>query len=178
MVFSGRVYFDFLSPNVWRFYRLLTAAAREGVELRLAWRSFAPDDDEAGRLALASFEAVLDLAPERHGRYLQAILAMHHLDGFAVDDAATWHEAAKAADVPAGVVDRAEAYLQAVDVSTAEARELGVCRTPALYRHGPVLEIALTPAAYHDASVVRRLETIDRVIADDGLWVLRKPDLE
>ncbi len=178
MVFSGRVYFDFLSPDVWRFYRLLTAAAREGVELRLAWRSFAPEGDRSGRLALASFEAVLDLAPDRHGRYLQAILAMHHLDGFVVDDPATWHEAAKAADVPSDVVDRADAYLEAVDISTAQARELGVCRTPALYRHGPVLEIELTPAAYHDPAVVHRLETIDRVIADDGLWVLRKPELE
>ncbi|HHC08281.1 MAG TPA: hypothetical protein ENK55_06160 [Actinobacteria bacterium] len=172
MRFTGRVYFDFAAPAVWRFYRLLTTAARRGVELRMAWRSFAPEGDEAGRRALASFEEVLDRAPERHGAYLQALLAQHHLDGRAVDDPEAWRLAAEVARVPAP--RDPEAYLPAVDASTAAARELGVRATPTIYRHGPVLEVDVTPAAYA-GDVVARLALIDAVLEDDGIWRLVKP---
>jgi len=177
MELTGRVYFDFAAPAVWRFYRFLTVAARQGVSLRLAWRSFALEDDEPGRLALASFEAVLDGVPERHGAYLQAILALHHLDEAPIDDPGTWRRAAEAAKVPVELVADREAvapYLEAVDASTAQAAELGVCGTPTLYRRGPVMEIDLTPAAY-EGDVARRVALIDAVFADDGIWRLQKP---
>ena len=177
MQLPGRVYFDFASPAVWRFYRFLTVAVRQGVVLRLAWRSFAPEGDEAGRWALASFEAVLEGAPERHGAYLQTLLALHHLDEAAIDDPDTWRRAAETAKVPVALVAGRETvagHLDAVDASTAQAAELGVCGTPSLYRHGPAMQIDLTPAAY-DGDVTARVALIEAVFTDDGIWRLRKP---
>lgn len=34
MRFEGRVYFDFVNPAVWWFYRFLTVASKAGADLR------------------------------------------------------------------------------------------------------------------------------------------------
>ncbi|MCL1598214.1 MAG: hypothetical protein M3094_03450 [Actinomycetia bacterium] len=169
MRFEGRVYYDF-SPRVWRFYRFLAAAGQKGADLRLDWRSFLADDDPQNATGLALVESVRRSAPERHGAFLQALLALRHIEGADLTDPATATAAAEAAGI-SGVVEPNPAGVAA---STEEGRTLGVTGTPTIHRHGPVLRIDVNPAAY-EGDVLERLRLIDGVLEDDGLWVLRKP---
>ena len=85
MLFQGRIYYDF-SPAVWRFYRFLTAAANAGAELRLEWRPYLSEGDVQSSEGLALVEAVRQRFPDRHGAYLQALLALRHLEGADLTD--------------------------------------------------------------------------------------------
>ena len=58
--------------------------------------------------------------------------------------------------------------------STEEAFRLGVAGTPTVFRHGPVLQVGVNPAAYK-GKVIERLRLIDAVLEDDGIWSLVKP---
>ncbi len=173
MEFSGRVYFDPTSPAVWRFYRFLTVAAGQGARLRLAWRAFATGD-EVGRRVLAGYEAARTFATERHGAYLQALLVLAHREGADLGDPETIRTAATAAGIDPDLVGDPERYLDLVDASTSEGRALGVRTVPSIYRHGPVLEVDVTPAAF-EGDALARLRLIDGVLEDDGIWRLGKP---
>lgn len=174
-MFDGRIYFDFSEPAVWRFYRFLTAAARGGSELQLEWRSFlAEDGSHAGLVALASFEAVRDQHPARHGAYLQAMLSLHHLDAANLDSDETLRTAAEAAGVPASVPLSWERYRERVTTSTDEGHALGVNAVPTIYRHGPVMRIDVNAASY-EGDVTGRLRLIELILEDDGIWGLMKP---
>ena len=169
MRFEGRVYYDF-SPQVWRFYRFLAAAGKKGADLRLDWRSFLPDDDPQSAAGLALVESVRRDSPERHGVFLQALLALRHIEDADLTDPRTAAAAAEAAGIT-GVI---ESNPEAVAASTGEGRALGVVGTPTIYRHGPVLRVEVNPAAY-EGDVLERLGRINAVMEDDGIWVLEKP---
>jgi len=169
MRFEGRVYYDF-SLQVWLFYRFLAAAGNRGADLRLDWRSFLASDDPQSAAGLALVESVRHDAPERHGVFLQALLALRHIEGADLTDP---HTAAVAAEA-AGLAGAVEPRIDAVIASTEKARLLGVVGTPTIHRHGPVLRIEVNPAACN-GDVLERLNRIDGVLEDDGIWVLEKP---
>lgn len=174
MAFSGRVYFSFGSRDTFHFYRFLAAAVDEGAELQLSWVPFLEGDDPAELRAAAAFAAVKGADPDRHGAYLQAFLGSVHIDGAALDDDAGYVAAAEHAGVepaiPLGWIESVEAVRAASD----EGRELGVTATPAIFRYGPVLRVVVNPAALQ-GDVLARLDLIDRMIGDDGVWRLDKP---
>ncbi|MCL1597679.1 MAG: hypothetical protein M3094_00735 [Actinomycetia bacterium] len=169
MRFEGNVYYDF-SPEVWRLYRFLAEAGKKGADLRLDWRSFLADDDPQNAIGLALVETVRRVAPERHGVFLQALLALRHIDNADLTDPNTAVAAAEAAGL-SGVVEPSP---DAVVASTEEGRALGVAGTPTIHRQGPVLRVEVNPAAY-DGDVLERLSRINAVMDDDGIWVLQKP---
>ena len=173
MRFEGRVYFDFVNPSVWWFYRFLAIAAKAGAELRMDWRPFDVGGDVASRRALAGFTAIADEYPERQGAYLQALLALRHHKGEDLGDPDTLAAAADAARVAAPSVADVE-WFDRVAESTLEGHKLGVAKTPTLYRHGPVLHVETNMAAL-SGDVLERLRLIDGVLADDGIWSLTKP---
>ena len=169
MLFQGRIYYD-VSPAVWRFYRFLTAAANEGAELRLDWRPYLSDDDSQSSEGLALVEAVRQRFPDRHGAYLQALLALRHLEGADLTDPTVTAVAASSAAIDRTVVPDYEAAVGSTEVGAS----LGVSGTPTIFRHGPVLRVGVTPAAY-EGDVLERLRLIDAVLNDDGIWSLAKP---
>lgn len=177
MQFTGRVYYDFVSADVFRFYLLLVEARREGAEIGLEWRAFPASDAARDRRALAAAELIRAEAPGKHGGYVQAVLAAVHLDQTAADDERLEMVAARAAGlapdlVAPDVVDSRGAEL--LTATVAEARNLGVSGVPTVYRHGPAVRIKTTPAV-NSGPATRRLEVIDAVLEDDGLWELTKP---
>lgn len=58
--------------------------------------------------------------------------------------------------------------------AVSEAVELGVEGVPSLYRQGSPLRIETTEAISSGSSR-QRLELIDGMLEDDGLWLLAKP---
>lgn len=169
MRFDGRLYYDF-SPPVWRFYRFLTAAAGEGAELQLDWQPFLKGGDPAGAAGLALAEGVRSRAPGRYAAFVQALLAIRHLDGADLADPRTAILAAESA----GLRDPIVPDESAVARSTETAAELGVTAAPTVFRHGPVLHIGVNPASY-GGGALERLRVIDAVLSDDGIWTLAKP---
>jgi predicted DsbA family dithiol-disulfide isomerase len=169
MLFQGRVYYDFSLP-VWRFYRFLTAAANEGADLRLEWCPYLAGADPQSAEGCALVEAVRERFPDRHGAYLQALLALRHLEGADVTDPTVSSVAAASAGIDGPVVPDHGA----VERSTAEGVRLGVAGTPTIFRHGPVLQVGVNPAAY-TGDLLERLRLIDAVLDDDGIWLLAKP---
>ena len=169
MLFQGRIYYDF-SPAVWRFYRFLTAAANEGAELRLDWRPYLSDVDSQSSEGLALVESVRQHFPDRHGAYLQALLALRHLEGADLTDPSVTAVAASSAAIDGTVVPDYEAAIRSTEVGAS----LGVSGTPTIFRHGPVLRVGVNPAAY-EGDVLERLRLIDAVLNDDGIWSLAKP---
>ena len=179
MRFSGRVYFDFVAPAVWRFYRFLTVAAAEGATLQLDWRPF-QQQGAAGRdgeEALFAYAWIREHDQAASATYLQALLTAYHRNGAEADIIATAESAARVAGIDAAGWREAVSGAHganAVARATEEGRGLGVSRVPSLYRHGPVLHVDLTPAAL-DPGALRRLELIDGVLEDDAIWTLSKP---
>ena len=169
MLFQGRIYYDF-SPAVWRFYRFLTAAANEGAELRLDWRPYLSDADPQSSEGVALVESVRQRLPDRYGAYLQALLALRHLEGADITDPSVAAVAASSAAIEGTVVPDYEAAIR----STEMGASLGVTGTPTVFRSGPVLQVKLTPAAY-EGNVLERLRLIDTVLGDVGIWSLAKP---
>lgn len=169
MIFHGRVYYDF-SPPVWRFYRFLTAASNDGADLRLDWCPFLSEADAQSAAGLALVEAVRRRSPDRYGAYLQALLALRHLEGADLTDPSV----AAVAAASAGIEEMPAPESDAVARSTEEGAALGVSGTPTVYRHGPVLRVDVNPAAF-SGDTVGRLALIDAVLQDDGIWSLRKP---
>lgn len=169
MLFQGRIYYDFSSP-VWTFYRFLTAASNEGAELRLEWRPFLSDADAQSASGLALVEAVRRQSPDRHGAYLQALLALRHLEGADLTDPSVAGMAAASAGIPEMPAPDEDAVVR----STEEGMALGVSGVPTVVRHGPALRVDVNPAAFV-GDTVGRLALIDAVLQDDGIWSLRKP---
>jgi hypothetical protein len=58
--------------------------------------------------------------------------------------------------------------------STEAARKLGVSDVPTVVATGPPVHIKMTHAANY-GNAVRRLELINRMLGDDGIWSLTKP---
>ena len=173
MRFEGRVYFDFASADTWHFYRLLAAAAGQGVDLALSWVPYLERDEAARLHALAAFAAVSSADPARHGAFLQSMLELHHREGAPLGVESSL-AAARAAEVAPDVVATAWQHEAPVRAATAQALALGVTASPTLYRHGPVMHVRVNPAAL-TGDVVGRLGLIDAVLGDDGIWAMVKP---
>jgi 2-hydroxychromene-2-carboxylate isomerase len=182
MDFTGRLYFDFVHRDVWRFLQVLLSAQREGARPGLEWKPFLAgglpegDLDGHGRL-LAAAEIVRTDAVLSHGPFVSAVLTAIHSEGMTVEDRDVLALAARVAqlddDFLAGdVIERRGRVL--LDTAQEEANALGVDAVPSIYRHGPVVAVRMT-AAVAMGSGSRRLELIDAMLDDDGLWELRKP---
>lgn len=169
MIFHGRIYYDF-SPAVWRFYRFLTAASNEGADVRLEWHPFLTAADPQSASGLALVEAVRRQFPDRHGAYLQALLALRHLEGADLMDP----DVTAMAAASSGIQETPTPDYDSVARSTEEGSGLGVSGAPTIFRHGPVLRVDVNPAAY-SGDTLERLRLIDAVLEDDGIWSLRKP---
>jgi 2-hydroxychromene-2-carboxylate isomerase len=176
MEFTGRVYFDFASREVFRFFQIIAGARREGAEVGLEWRGYATSATAPDRDALAASELVRADAPQSHGAFVQAMLAAVHVEGMGFD-ADLIPIVAKAAGVEPGIVQPGEVASrgeQLLAATIAEAEALGVSAVPTVYRHGPAVTVRTTPAVL-TGSALRRLELIDAMLEDDGVWGLTKP---
>lgn len=177
MDFTGRLYFDFISPDVFRLHQLLARAEAEGVTLGLQWRAFPSSSDAIDRSALAAAEMVRTMAPGRYGAFVQTVLVGVHLEHMEFEGDGLLEAASRAAGIDADVVAATrlatvgEALLQATEK---EAEGLGVTGVPSVYRHGPAVRVRTTPAIAR-GQARRRLEIISAMLDDDGLWELSKP---
>ena len=183
MEFTGRVFFDFESFDVWRLYQTALKASRDGsVTVRVTWEEFlAAEVDREQPIApkvraLAACAAVRDAHPEAWQRFNQAMLTLIFQEK---DDPRKDTTLAVAARV-AGI-DGDETIARALDpgldlliASSEEVRKLGVKDVPTVLRDGPPVHIRLTPAANY-GNAVYRIDLINRMLRDDGIWSLTKP---
>ena len=160
---------------------MLTAAQQEGARIGLEWKPFVVgglDGATAGqRRLLQASEVIRQDVPLRHGGFVPAILTAIHDEGASADDPELIVVACRVAGLDEDLVDDVSIDGPGrvlLERSQAEAETLGVDAVPTLYRHGPVLTVRTTGAAALGGAAAR-LETIDRVLDDDGLWELRKP---
>lgn len=180
MRFGADLYFDFDGSDSWRLFLLLTRAEEEGVTLDVQWMGLDPSWDggddplRGGQRALAMHAAVHDFAKQRLLR--QALFTLAHRQGDSFDDDLTLLAAAKVAGLDGQVM------LGAVDTTgRAELRRnrqaaasVGVLGVPSMVRGGPPLLVGTT-AALDEGPARSRLEVIDGMLDDDGLWHLSKP---
>ncbi len=182
MEFSGRVYFDIASGDSWRFYQLIARAFEERAQIRLEWRSWVAGGLGDGPLtgqerAQAAYEWVREAVPTKQGPFLQALFIAVHEEEAPPGDAATILLAARLAGLDPDLLTDTEIDGEGrrlLEISTREGDELGVAGVPSVYRLGPVLQVRTTGAVTRDRAS-DRLETINRMLDDDGLWELRKP---
>jgi predicted DsbA family dithiol-disulfide isomerase len=181
MEFTGKLFYDFTSPDVYRLAQLLAVAEAEGTRIQLEWTPFLAVPPPAGRLEgaarmLAAAEAVRFAAPHLLGGFIQAGLVAVHEEGEDVAGDVLLPLVLRAAHAVDYVDDLAIEGLgrNALERATAEAAELGVTAAPAFFRHGPVVHVRTTAAPPPRGARVR-LQLIDGVLEDDGIWELRKP---
>ncbi len=180
MSFSGTVYFDFESADSWRLFLLLTTAAEEGAALDVTWVGFPVDgpgsagDMTPGVRALAAHAAVIE--PERQQRLRQALFTLRHSQGDALDAELTYRAAAKVAGVDGDVLLAAipDVGHRSLVLAHRTAVEAGVSVVPSIARQGPAVHVTTTPAVQMGRARPR-LDLIDQMLADDGLWGLVKP---
>lgn len=183
MEFQGRIFVNFDSFDVWRIYSTALQASRDSsVRIDVTWEEFLIDDvDPAGRIsgktrALAACAAVRDSHPEQHQRFVQAMLTLLYQEKDDPKKDTTLAVAARVAgldgdEVIARTIDPGIELLVA---SSAAARELGVRDVPTIIGNGPPLHIKMTGAASYGSAVLR-LDLINRMLRDDGIWSLTKP---
>lgn len=180
MHFTGTVFFDFSTHDVWRLYTVLLRASQDrGVAVDVEWRAFSTEDPEtasASLRGLASCEVVRELFPEHHDKYVRALLTLVYEDRDEPGSDRTLAVAARVAGLAAAdVLTRVDKQgLQLLAAAIESARERGVSDVPTIEREGPPVLVKTNGAAmYGDA--VARLRLIDQMIRDDGVWVLSKP---
>jgi 2-hydroxychromene-2-carboxylate isomerase len=181
MQFTGRLFYDFVSADVWRFFQMLISAQNEGAQLGVEWKPFlvagVPGELDAHARLLAAAEIVRNDAVLNHGAFVAAVLTAVHAEGMALESDEIIPLALRLAQLDAGflgdglVATQGRAHLEA---SQAEAATLGVDAVPTVYRHGPVVAVRTTSAVTM-GSGLHRLEMINAMLEDDGLWELRKP---
>ena len=183
MEFTGRIFFDFDSFDVWRIYSTALKASRDrNVQVSITWEEFLIDEvDKEARVpgkirALAACAAVRDAFPDQHQRFVQALLTMIYQEKDDPKKDLTYAVAAKVAGI-----DGAEVMARMLDpgldllaASSSEARQLGVTDVPTIVRNGPPLLVKTTGAANYGSAVLR-LDLINRMLNDDGLWSMSKP---
>jgi hypothetical protein len=182
--FTGTIYFDFESADSWRLFALTVAAERERVAVSATWRGFMvgradeeltePAEMGPGERALAAHAAVFDLVRQR--RLREALFTLVHRQGDSLEDELTYRAAAKVAGLDGDVLLDAidEIGFRTLVQGHRTALASGVTATPSIVRNGPPLLVTTTPAIQDDRARPR-LEIIDRMLADDGLWGLVKP---
>ena len=181
MHFTGTVYFDFESYDNWRIYTLLLKASRDrAVSVDVEWEAFTTREVEDGSSqvrGLAACAAVRAIFAEQHERFVRAMLTLVYQEQDEAGDDKTLAVAAKVAGIDAAaVLDSVDdPGMRLLAASVDSARDRGVSGVPSIERQGPPLLIKTSGAAnYGDA--VARLRLIDRMIGDDGIWVMAKPD--
>jgi predicted DsbA family dithiol-disulfide isomerase len=185
MEFTGRIFFNFETHDVWRIYSTLVGAARTGsVQVAVTWKEFLVDEvDPAGTIspkvrALAACAAVrAGHEEEQHQRFVQALLTLIFEEKDDPRADTTLAVAAKVAGIdPGEVISRAiDPGVSLLRAGSAAAREIGVSDVPTIVGSGPPLLIKTSGAANY-GNPVRRLELIHHMLHDDGVWMLKKPD--
>ena len=178
--FTGTVYFDFEGADSWRLFSLLTQAAAEGIRVDVEWVGYpvgGPGDREAmtaGVRALAAHAAVGE--PARRQVVRQALFTLVHSQGDSLDAELTYRAAAKVAGLDGDVFLAAIPQVGFSTLGAAYERGVaaGITGTPTIARHGPPVRVVTNPAIHHGAAKPR-LELIDRMLDDDGIWELVKP---
>lgn len=183
MHFTGRIFFDFDNYDVWRIYALLLRASQDPqVAITVEWQPFLVGEldyetDLPNRvLALAASEAVRMEYPTEYDRFVRALLTMAYQEK---DDPGSKKILAVAAHVAGidgdAVIARAlDPGLDQLQRATAAARELGVSKVPTIVRQGPPVYVKTTGAISY-GNPVARLELINDMLDDDGIWELSKP---
>lgn len=183
MEFSGRVFFNFDSHDVWRLYQIALKAARDrSIGVLYTWEEFLIADVDPDRpippkvRALAACAAVRQAHPEVQQRFNQAMLTLLYQEKDDPKKDSTLAVAARVAGLDADeVISRAlDPGLELLVASSAEARKLGVSDVPTIVDNGPPVVIKTTAAANY-GSAVRRLDLINRMVHDDGVWSMTKP---
>lgn len=184
MQFTGDIYFNFDTYDVWRIYDFLLRGSQAGrVAVSVQWRPFLVDDVETDEdvlpsreRPLAACEAVRHAYPEQYDRYVRSLLTMAYQEK---DSPGSKKILAVAAHV-AGL-DADEVFAMAKDPglellrrATEDARALGVTKVPTIVRQGPPVHVKMNAASNY-GDPVARLDLIDRMINDDGMWELSKP---
>jgi hypothetical protein len=181
--FTGQIFFSFDTYDVWRIYALLLRASQDKrVTVAVEWRPFLTDDLEDGAdppnrvLALAASEAVRSANPAEYDKFVRALLTMAYQEK---DDPGSKKILAVAAHVAGidgdAVIARAfDPGLDLLQRATDAARELGASKVPTIVRQGPPVYIKTTGAASY-GDPVARLELINGMLDDDGIWELSKP---
>ena len=178
MYFTGSIYFDYATFDVWRLYStLLAAGSRANIDVE--WQEFLVDDPDwsapTTRL-LAASASVRAAFPIQHQRFVQALLTLIFEEKDDPRSESTLLVAARVAgiDGPSVASGAGEAGRELLESQTVEARELGVSAVPTIVREGPPVHVRTTGAA-SQGDPVRRLEMIDTMLTDDGIWALTKP---
>ena len=180
MRFTGDVYFDFDDVECWRLFLLLNRAEEEGAAVDVEWLGLDPSWDggpaplRGGRRALAMHAAVHD--PVRQHTLRSALFTLRHRQGDDFDDDLALMAAAQVAGLDPTVMLAAVDGTGAAELRRGRdvARSAGVSTVPTMVRGGPPLIISTTPAVERGRALAR-LEVIDGMLADDGLWRLAKP---
>lgn len=183
MDFTGRIFYSFETYDVWRiFATVLKASQAKGVRVDLDWQEFLVDDlDPEGKVpsktkALGACAAVRQSHPESHQRFVHALLTLGYQEKDDPGKDITLAVAARVAGIDGDeVIGRAmDPGLDLLVEASARARELGVSNVPTIVRQGPPVYIKTTSATNY-GNAVARLELLNRMLNDDGIWILSKP---
>jgi hypothetical protein len=183
MDFTGQIFIDFETFDVWRLYATaLNAAKDRTVRVDVTWEEFLTEDvDPDGVIPprirlLGACAAVRDAHPESHQRFVQALLTLVFQEKDDPKKDTTLAVAARVAGIEGDeVIARAlDPGLGLLSAWSETARGRGVTAVPTIISNGPPLYVQLTGAAVHGSSV-RRLELINRMLRDDGIWKMSKP---
>jgi hypothetical protein len=183
MDFAGQIFIDFERFAVWRLYSTALQASRDrSVRVDVTWEEFLAEDIDPGGVVpapvrlLGACAAVRDVYPERHQRFVQALLTLVFEEKDDPKKDTTLAVAARVAGISGDdVIARSlDPGLRLLMDWSAAARERGVTDVPTIVNNGPPLYVKLTGAANY-GSPVMRLELIDRMLRDDGVWEMTKP---
>lgn len=184
MNFTGDIYFNFETYDVWRIYSLLLRSSQRGqVAVSVEWRPFLVDDVAQAEsdvpisvLPLAACEVVRNDHPKEYDKFVRSLLTMAYQEkdnpGSKKILTVAAHVAGVDGDAVIGSAD--ESGVALLRDATAQARDLGVSRVPTIVRQGPAVYVK-TNAAANYGDPVARLDLINRMIDDDGMWELSKP---
>ena len=179
VVLSGTIYFDFEQDSS-RLNALIERAVSERVNVNLGWKALTLEPVVAAESLpsmprlLAAHEVIRD--KQRQRRFRQAVFAMLHRHGDDPADPVTLRAAVKVAGMDWAVVDEAigrTGHRLLEEIHT-EAIDAGVDTTPSFVGGGPAIAIELSAAA-GNGPARPKLDLIERMAREDGVWVLRKP---
>lgn len=180
MNFTGTVYFDFDSYDVWRIYTVMLKASQDrSVTVDVEWRAYTTEDpgSDSGEIrALRACEGVRTAHPAQHEKFVRAMLTLVYQERDKPGAEDTLAVAAHVAGLDGAVVveHAREAGKGFLETAIAEALEKGVSGVPTIERQGPPVLIK-TNSAINYGSAVSRLRLIDHMIRDDGIWEMTKP---
>ncbi len=183
MDFTGRIFFNFETYDVWRIYSTALKAAQDRtVRIDVTWEEFLVGEiDPGGRIpaktrALAACAAVRDAHPGEYQRFVQALMTLIYQEKDDPKKDTTLAVAAHVAGIDGDqVIARAlDPGLELLIAESEKIRELGVNDVPTIISNGPPLLVKTSGAANYGSAVLR-LDLINRMLRDDGIWSMTKP---